>query len=633
MRPLTFSRGKHYIGIDLGTTFSAMAYLDAQGQPVTIPNAENELITPSVVLFEPGGDIVVGREARQSALTSPDRVADCIKRDMGERFYNRPVGDSQIAPEALSALILKKLKQDATARLGPIGGAVITVPAFFDERRREATVSAGLIADLEVLDIINEPTAASLAYGLRDFILKGGDVEEELRLVDEALPPHNALIYDLGGGTFDVTLLSIDGNRFTVLATDGDVRLGGRDWDDAVVDYAAGMFQDQFGSDPRTNPVSYQNLLLAAEQAKMNLSQRDHTRFIVAHDGNTLPVELTLEQFDKLTVGLLYRTEHRLNRVIEATEKSWDQIDQILTVGGSTRMRQVLLMLERITGKKPNDSLSPDEVVAHGAAVHAAITLLRSPKKRAKQAARGDVARKRKKKKPKQPPPEIPAEAALGVAAGKHPGLDDEDVLPFLEEWDEIEADVPESEHVPADTGSDHVSLDDTETVDPDSQATTVGAEREDEDPNELTQVFRAIETTNVNAHSLGVILKRSDSIAVNSIVIPRNTPLPASVTKRYGTNVPNQLSVSIRAVEGESELASECTLIGSCEISQLPWGLRKGSTIYITFSYDNSGRLAVKAAEATSGRSAETTIHREKAMSDEQIDRAKKIVDNIVVS
>ena len=632
MRPLTFSRGKHYIGIDLGTTFSAMAYLDAQGQPVTIPNAENELITPSVVQFEPGGDIVVGREARQSALTDPDRVADCIKRDMGERFYCRPIGNSQVSPEALSALILKKLKQDATARLGPIGGAVITVPAFFDERRREATVSAGLIADLEVLDIINEPTAASLAYGLRDFILKGGDAEEELKLVDEALPAHNALIYDLGGGTFDVTLLSIDGNRFTVLATDGDVRLGGRDWDDVIVDYAAGMFQDQFAADPRNDPVSYQNLLQAAEQAKMNLSQRNHTRFAFAHDGNSLTVELTLEQFDKLTIGLLYRTEHRLNRVIEATGKSWDQIDQVLTVGGSTRMRQVLMMLERITGKKPNDSLSPDEVVAHGAAVHAAITLLRPPKKRVKQAVRGDVTPKRKAEKA-TPPPETPAEAALGVAAEKPRTTDDEDVLPFLDEWDEIEADVPESEHAAAETRGDLASLDDTGTTDPDGQATVVAAARDDEDPNELTQVFRAIETTNVNAHSLGVILKRSDGIAVNSIIIPRNTPLPASVTKRYGTNVPNQLSVSVRAVEGESELASECTLIGSCEISQLPWGLRKGSTIYITFSYDNSGRLAVKASEATSGKSAETTIHREKAMSDEQIDRAKKIVDNIVVS
>ena len=205
--------------------------------------------------------------------------------------------------------------------------------------------------------------------------------------------------------------------------------------------------------------------------------------------------------------------------------------------------------------------------------------------------------------------------------------------MPFLDEWDEIEADVPESEHAATEARDDLASLDDTGTADPDGQATVVGAERDGEDPNELTQVFRAIETTNVNAHSLGVILKRGDGVAINSTVIPRNTPLPASVTKRYGTNVPNQLSVSVRAVEGESELASGCTLIGSCEISQLPWGLRKGSTIYITFSYDNSGRLAVKASEATSGKSAETTIHREKAMSDEQIDRAKKIVDNIVVS
>ena len=316
MRALTFAWGRHHIGIDLGTTFSAAAYLDGHGQPVTIANAENELTTPSVVMFEPGGDIVVGREARQAALTDPGRVAECVKRDIGEPYFTRRIGGSRIAPEAISALVLKKLKQDAEAKLGPIGGAVITVPAFFDERRREATVSAGLIAGLEVLDIINEPTAAALAYGLRDFILKGGDAERELRLVDETMPAHTALIYDLGGGTFDVTLLKIAGSKFTVLSTDGDVRLGGRDWDEAIVAHAAELFEKEYGTDPRTDPCSHQALLMAAEQAKMNLSQRDHTRLTVRHGGEALTVDLTREQFDQMTTGLLFRTEHRLRQVM-----------------------------------------------------------------------------------------------------------------------------------------------------------------------------------------------------------------------------------------------------------------------------------------------------------------------------
>ena len=619
MRALTFARGKHYLGIDLGTTFSTAAYLDGQGQPVTIPNAENQLTTPSVVLFEPGGDIVVGREARQASLTDPGRVADSVKRDMGEPYYSRRIGGSRIAPEAISALVLKKLKQDAAARLGPIGGAVITVPAFFDERRREATVSAGLIADLEVLDIINEPTAAALAYGLRDFILKGGDAEQELRLVDEVIPAHTALIYDLGGGTFDVTLMRIEGSRFTVLATDGDVRLGGRDWDEAIVNHAAELFEKQFGADPRSYALSHQSLILAAEQAKMNLTQRDHTRLAVTHGGEALTVDLTREQFERMTVGLLYRTEHRLKQVVEAADMTWDQIDQVLTVGGATRMRQVLTLLESVTGKKPNCSLSPDEVVAHGAAVHAAITLLRESDPKLRQAARADARRT-------QP------EAAA-------------DLLPGLQA---VDADALAALPLPAESGSPETGTADLVSVDADDepvplhhraaadragQATRVEGSADAQDPSDLTQVFRAIETTNVNAHSLGILIKREDGVSINSIIIPRNTPLPASVTKRYGTNVPNQTAVSIRAVEGEAELADECTLVGACDIHQLPWGLRKGSTIYITFSYDNSGRLAVKAVEATSGKTAEATIHREGAMSPEQIDRAKKIVDNIVVS
>ena len=604
MRPLTCAKGKHYIGIDLGTTFSAAAYLDGQGQPVTIPNAENELTTPSVVLFEPGGDIVVGREARQAALTDPERVADAVKRDMGEPYYSRRIGGAQIAPEAISALVLKKLKQDAAAKLGPITGAVITVPAFFDERRREATVSAGLIADLDVLDIINEPTAAALAYGLRDFILQGGNAEEELRLVDEAIPAHTALIYDLGGGTFDVTLLSIEGRKFTVVATDGDVRLGGRDWDEVIADHAAELFQQQFGADPRSYPLSHQHLLIAAEQAKMNLSQRDHTRLAVAHGDEVLTVDLTVEQFEQMTTALLYRTEHRLRQVIAAADTSWDRIDQVLTVGGATRMRQVLQMLERVTGKKPNRSLSPDEVVAHGAAVHAAITLLRSPA-RSSQGARGEAHR---------PPPQAPPVPA---------DTEDLEALPLPGEWEEPDIGA----------GTEPIQLEGAEPVGADATRLDGDGDADGADPSELTQVFRAIETTNVNAHSLGVLLKRSDGVAINSTIIPRNTPLPASVTKRYGTNVPNQTAVSVRAMEGESELAEECTLIGACDIHQLPWGLRKGATIYVTFSYDHSGRLAVKAVEATSGKTAEATIHREGAMSPEQIDRAKKIVGNIMVS
>ncbi len=630
MQPLTTLNGKTYIGIDLGTTFSAMAYLAENGQPVTIPSETGDVTTPSITMFNPDGTVVVGHEARLASLDDPERAADCVKRDIGEPHYSRLIDGKKFAPEAISALIIKKLKQGAETVLGPVHGAVVTVPAYFDERRRQATITAGVIAGLDVIDIINEPTAASLAYALRDFILKDGDADEELRLVGESIPSHNALVYDLGGGTFDVTLLSIAGKRITVLATDGDVYLGGRDWDERIVNYAAEAFETEHGADPRAVPGGYQRLLLAAEQAKHVLSQRDEARIATTHAGKTLTAELTRAQFEQMTADLLYRTENRLSRVIKAAKLSWDQIDQVLTVGGSTRMPQVWALLERITGRKPNTSLPPDEIVAHGAAAHAAI-MLRQPGKqpvaslKPKQAAAtgGDDLSMLKDfdeieaREPEAPAAPTEPAAPASQSSAPQPIIDDE--LPRL-----IDGDEPVSSFSVAEPSSDDTAG---------GTAINLDAPPVEEDPNEVTQVLTAIKTTNVNAHSLGVALKRKDGVTINSIIIPRNTPLPASVTKRYGTNVPNQTGVSVHVLEGESSLAEECIHVGTCRISELPWGLRKGSTIYVTFSYDNSGRLEVKAIEATSGKSAESTIYREAAMDGEQVNKVKQAVTRITVT
>jgi len=642
MVPLTTVNGRQYIGIDLGTTFSAMAYLSDKGQPVTITNAEGDPTTPSVVLFKPDGSVKIGHEARLAALGEPERVAECVKRDIGESHYHRPINGKNLAPEAISALILKKLRQDAEKILGPVHGAVVTVTAYFDERRRQATIVAGQLAGLDVLDIINEPTAAALAYALRDFILKGGNASEELRLVDDAIPEHNALIYDLGGGTFDVTLLNIVGRKISVIATDGDVMLGGKDWDERIVDFAAAAFEDQFSIDPRRDPKVAQNLWLSAEQAKHALSRQDKSRVNIACDGKSLAVDLSRAKFDELTADLLYRTENRLARVIKAAKLSWDQINQVLTVGGSTRMPHVLAMLERVTGSKPNNSLSPDEVVAHGAAVHAAILLAQSQTAPRKRAA-------------SQPPASVPRSVARAEA----------EATPMIQDWDAIEA-AGKSSDQPGDTSiSEKVDMLSDEDVplliddespggrtgppptaattrdagdtvvdlDADAAELTAAGEQVPGDANEMTQVLSAIQTSNVNAHSLGVAVKRDDGVMINSPIIPRNSPLPTSVTKRYGTSVPNQTSVSVHVLEGESSLATECINVGTCRIAQLPWGLRKGSTIYVTFSYDNSGRLAVKAVEATSGKSAVATVERENAMNEQQVAKVKQAVTRIEVT
>ncbi|MCC6578942.1 MAG: Hsp70 family protein [Phycisphaeraceae bacterium] len=601
-------RTKRYVGIDLGTTFCAVAYLDNHGQPVTIPNAEGSLVTPSVVLFEPTGDVVVGQEAKRSAVIEPDLTVECVKREMGERWYSRQIMGRQLPPPAIAAMILRKLKQDSEAKIGPIDGAVITVPAYFDEGRRQATIAAGQIAGLEVLDILNEPTAAALAYAYRDFLHKSDDVNEIIRLVDETVPGHHAVVYDLGGGTFDVTVLRIEGKDLTVLATDGDVRLGGKDWDERIVNYVAEAFKQKHNQDPRQDKHAMQGLFASAEEAKKNLSVRAKTRIVCTHAGQTMTVDLTREQFEQMTADLLYRTESRVNRVIDAAGLKWGQVDQVLTVGGSTRMPQVLELLKRVTGRPANTSLSPDEVVAHGAAIHAAIRLF--------QMHHAQTKRQTKAAKPKTPKPKAVEEPLTPRA------IDQADVLPMLTDEDLTDTGAEPSMET---TVQDAV-------VDPaqDPVAWNPSAQFDDK---EATQVLRAITTSNVNAHSLGVVMTRPDKSKVNSIIIPRNTSLPTSVTKRYGTVVPNQTSVTVIIVEGESTKPDECIPIGVCQIKQLPWGLRKGSTIYVTFSYDNSGRLDVKAVEATSGTTAQATIDRANAMPQEDIAKARQAMARIKVA
>src|SRR5687768_6504019 len=220
------------VGIDLGTTFSVISMLDDLGRPQTLSNAEGDKITPSVVFFE-GENVVVGKEAAKALSTDADQVAECAKRDLGNRFFHRPLGGRQYPPEALQAWILNKLRVDATKQIGPFSKCVVTVPAYFDEVRRKATMDAGYIAGLEVLDIINEPTAAAVAFGFQQGFMRPERATDERKKI---------LVYDLGGGTFDVTVMEVGGQVFNTLATDGDVMLGGRDWDQRLVDFVAEEF-------------------------------------------------------------------------------------------------------------------------------------------------------------------------------------------------------------------------------------------------------------------------------------------------------------------------------------------------------------------------------------------------------
>lgn len=352
------------VGIDLGTTFSAIAHLDSTGRPVVLENTEGEKTTPSVVLFD-GSEVIVGREAVKAMPTDWERIAECMKRDMGHGEYRRSVMGKRFPPEVLQACVLHKLRQDARRVLGDFSQVVITVPAYFDEVRRKATQDAGYIAGIEVLDIINEPTAAALAYGFHRGQLFG----------DMSGPAKRILVYDLGGGTFDVTVMEIADGEFVTLATDGDVQLGGRDWDQRLIDYASEAFIRARGLDPREDPNTYGRLLNESEDVKRTLSLRHKATLVVSYGSHAERIEITREKFEELTADLLDRTAFTTKQTLQTANLTWSDIDVVLMVGGSTRMPAVARLLREMSGREADGSISPDEAVAQGAAIYAGLLL------------------------------------------------------------------------------------------------------------------------------------------------------------------------------------------------------------------------------------------------------------------
>ncbi|MBN1589650.1 MAG: Hsp70 family protein [Pirellulales bacterium] len=499
------------VGIDLGTTLSVVAYLDATGRPTTLPNRSGDLLTPSALAFE-DDCVIVGKEAIKGSVITPEAFADCFKRDMGRGVYHRAVGGQEVPPEVFNAFLLERLKQDAEQRLGPIRQAVITVPAFFDERRRKATQDAGRLAGLDVLDIINEPTAAAVAYGYHTAILAAAPRRKGQR-------PERLLVYDLGGGTFDVTILEIDGGTFRTVATDGDVLLGGKDFDRRLVDYVAENFLAEHQSDPRDDPHDAAQLWIDVQEAKHTLSQRRKTTIVCSHRGRRMRQEITRETFESLTLDLLGRTQTTTSLVLRQAGLQWDDIDRVLLIGGSTRMPMVADMLRSATGKEPDQSQSADEAVAHGAALYAAMLMHRKP------------------------------------AAGS---------------------------------------------------------------PN--------LRLINVNSHSLGVVgVDPKTGRRLTVTLIPKNTPLPATHSKRFQTARANQPSVRVAVVEGESPRPEHCIPLGKCVIRDLPKGLPKGTRINVQYEYATNGRLSVSAQIPSTGQSTGVEIERKVSEELDNLDRWRR--------
>jgi molecular chaperone DnaK (HSP70) len=538
---------KRVYGIDLGTTYSAIAYVDEHGKPVVVPNQESERITPSVVLFE-GDNVIVGNTAKEASKVEPHRVVSRVKQNMGDPNFVFEHEGQTYSPEDISSFVLRKVVGDAVIALGgeeEITDVVITCPAYFGTDEREATANAGRLAGLNVRAILNEPTAAAIAYGLE----QGED--------------QTVLVYDLGGGTFDVTMIEIKDRLIRVICTGGDHRLGGALWDEAVVLYLADQFRTQTGeeTDPMDDPEVLNDLFLQAERGKKTLTQRDKAPFRVTHAGKQARVELERPQFEAITRHLLDRTIELTREMLEdARLKGYEKFDKIILVGGATRMPQVRDRIIAEFAIEP-ESYDPDEAVAKGAALYGLKESLQDEVR--------DLLT-----------PETPgAEAAGG-------GLDltavtDEQVAEAL---DRIERELG---------------------------YTLTGPVRE----------LVNTQIVNVLSKSLGVIARDDNGKDVVVYILPRNGEVPMASSTDFGTDQPNQAGVDIKVMAGERDSPEplDCKDVGVATLN-LPRNLPRNSPIRVKFAISRDGRLSVTATDLTGGASIDVDFETEAVLNAEAV-------------
>jgi molecular chaperone DnaK (HSP70) len=544
-------------GIDLGTTYSCIAYVDEHGKPVVVQNADSERITPSVVFFDTGNSIIVGQTAKENAKLYPEQVVAFVKRAMGDPNFLFEYDSKEYRPEEISSYILKKLVNDAEQNLGEkITDVVITCPAYFGINEREATKQAGEIAGLTVRQVLNEPTAAAITYGM---------TETQNKVV---------LVYDLGGGTFDVTMIHIQPDSIDVICTGGDHNLGGKDWDDRIIQYLVTEFQTETNSseDILEDLDTWQDLQLAAEKAKKTLSLRDKAPISVTHGGERVKVELTLSKFNELTTDLVVRTINLTNDMLaEARKKGYDTFDELLLVGGSTRMPQIKEQVEQALGIEAK-IFDPDEAVAKGAALYG------------QKLSVNDELIKR-----------IAAETGQTVETVKQ---------------------TTSSEAIP-----EHIMQQVANDI-----GFTLAAVKN------ATKPIR-----NVCSKSFGVVVTDRDTGEQTvANLIYKNTTVPIDITERFGTIEDNQENVNIRIMENEVSDRTvdpdDAIELGNA-ILTIPSHLPAGSPIDITFRLNEEGRLQMNAVEITSGERVETVLETAAVMQEEEIEAAKNRSSGIQVS
>ncbi|OIV36565.1 molecular chaperone DnaK [Mangrovactinospora gilvigrisea] len=548
------------VGIDLGTTYSAVAVTDRLGTPEILRNREGENITPSVVLFQ-GGSVVVGTQAKRSAATAPEHVVQFVKRRIGEPgvVYSADDGTDYRAEE-ISALILKRLKEDAELVLGEeVDRAVITVPAYFDDARRVATRDAGRIAGLEVLRVINEPTAAALAYGL--------DAEP-------GESPGTILVFDLGGGTFDVTVMRIEDGEFEVLATDGDRNLGGYDWDNALMSHLNTQFMEAGGPDLLEDDRATAELRDKAEIAKRTLSLAPQAVVALSADGHHEQLRITRETFEQITKHLLDQCEILAESVVRVgAGLDWSGIDKVLLVGGSTRMPMVVDLVARLSGKESERGVEQDEVVALGAALVAL-----------DEEVRGKEAERK----------------ATAQAAQAAPGADD---TPTLTGTQDVSSNADASD-----------TLDLPQTPVPLTKAAPGSG---------LARLTGGKVTgfKDVTSQALGVVAtdEEDHTREYNVVVIPKNTTLPAKKSETLNTLYDNQTRLRVQVTEGEDDDLEYVAILGESTLEIPPHP--KGAPLDITYSYDLDGIVHVEVRDVTEDRFlGEFEIERTANLADEEI-------------
>lgn len=487
------------VGIDLGTTFSAVARIDpVTGKATVIKNSFGSSTTPSVLCFEKSGNVLFGEDAKNMQSVGDTNAIAFFKRSMGKDMFSVDILGKSYTATDLSAILLQKLKQEAEEQIGEqIDAAVITVPAYFTHKEREATIQAGKRAGLEVIAIINEPTAAAFAYGLNE---KGSE--------------QTVLIFDLGGGTFDVTVAKINRNEITILGSDGDHELGGKDWDDCIARYLASEFYEQYGVDLSEDPEMVASLLVTAENTKKQLTSKDVVSVPINYRDIRGKIDITEETFESISHFLIGTTKEVTERLLDSVNLTWGHIDGVILVGGSTRMRMIHNYVYEMSGKPPLSGINVDEAVALGAAIRANIT------------DKGEA---------------VPALGAIGGASKT----------------------------------------------------------------SSLPSIQGAKAVTDVTAHSLGMIAQSQDGKAyINSIIIKKNTRIPASNTKTYKFRTrakDNELEVYV--LQGEHSRPLDNTLINKYVITDIERTSTPQSEIDVTYHYTINGVIEVAAVQKDTGK------------------------------